>query len=151
MTEAADRSNSLVVPVVVDQGNVSFHGRSGKQQISWRDSAMITATSQGQLRLPGMKPEAGRHRGRLESREATGDLVHALLIRGKASQLKDNQIADQHQSCLYRSVEPLSELRKASVSDPGPNACIEKSGAIELRRLQPCHGTQERSRPAATS
>jgi hypothetical protein len=135
----------------VDQGNISFHCRSGEQQISWRDSAMIAATSQGKLRFPGMRPEAGKHRDRLESREATGDLLHTLLIRSQASQLEDNQIADQHQSCLYRRVEPHREPRKASVSNPGPNARIEKSWAVELRKLRLDRGTQKRSRPAATS
>src|SRR6476646_1830958 len=51
VTEAACCGNSFVIPVVVDQGNVSFHGRSSEQQVSWRDSAMIAATSQGKLRL----------------------------------------------------------------------------------------------------
>ena len=151
MTETAYRGNSLVVSVVVDQGNVRFHGRGGEQQINRRDSAMIAATSQSKLRLPGARPEIGGHWDRLESCEAAGDLLHTLLIRGEASQLKDNQIADQHQPFPYCSVEPLREPREASVSNPGPNAGIEKSWAIELRRLQLSHGTQERSRPAATS
>ncbi len=151
MAKIADCGYSFVIPVVVDQGNVRFHGCGSEQQINRRDSAMIATTSQGKLRLPGARPEAGGHWDRLESREAAGDLLHTLLIRGEASQLKDNQIADQHQPCLYGSVEPLREPREASVSNPGPNTCIEKSWAIELRRLQLSHGTQERSRPAATS
>lgn len=151
MTEAAGCGNSFVIPVVVDQGNVSFYGRGSKQQISWRDSAMIAATSQGKLRLPGTRPEASGHWDRLESCEAVGDLLHTLFIRSETSQLKDNQIADQHQSRLYRRVEPLREPRKASVSNPSPNARIEKGGTIELRRLQLGPGTQKRSLPAATS
>lgn len=111
---------------------------------------MVAATGQGELRIPRTRPEAGGHRHRLESCEATGDLLRTLLIRGKTSQLEDNQVTDQHQSGLDSGVKPPRELGKASVSDPGPSSRIEESRAIELRkRLN--DGGQERSRPAATS
>lgn len=151
MAEAANRGDSLVVAVVMDQGNLSFHGGRGEQQISWWHSAVIPATSQGQLRLPRTRPEASGHRDCLESSKAAGDLLCTSLIWSKTSQLKDDQIADQHQTRLYSSVEPLRKPGKAPVADPGPNAGIEKSRAIELRRLQLGLGAQERSLPAATS
>lgn len=90
MTEAADCGDSLVVSVVMDQGNVSFNSRSGEQQIGWRDSTMVTATGQGKLRLPRVRPEAGRHRDRLKSRETISDLLGTILVGGQSSQLEDD-------------------------------------------------------------
>jgi hypothetical protein len=151
VTKGANRGDSLVVTVVMDHGYISLHGGGGEQQVSRRDSAMVASTGQSKLRLPCVRPEAGWHRNRLKSCEATGNLLRTLLIRSKTSQLKDNQIADEHQPCPHSDVEPLRKPRKTSVSNPGPNARIEKSWAIELRKLQLGHGTQARSRPAATS
>lgn len=151
MTETADRGDSLVVAVVVDQSNVCPHCRGGEQQIGWWHSAMVPSSSQGKLRHPRMSPETGRHRDSLKGRQATSYLLGAWLIGSKPGQLEDDQVANQDQARLDGGVEPLCEPGEAPVPNPGPNARIEECRSIELRKRQLCRGTQERSRPTATS
>jgi len=49
VTKPADGSDALVIPVVVNKGNVSLLSRGGEQQVGRWYSTMVSATRQGQL------------------------------------------------------------------------------------------------------
>jgi hypothetical protein len=151
MAKPTDSRNPLVVAVVVDQGHAGLLSGAGEDETRGRNAAMIAICRQLQLSSPRAGPQLARHRDRLESGEAIGDLASAPLIRSKARQLQDHQVAYEDKPCFYGCVEPACQLGKSAIAHPGPSASIEKRRSIELKQLQLSHEAQSRSRPAAIS
>ncbi len=140
LAEATDRSDPLIVAVVVDKGHVCLFSCAREEEIRRRNSAVIAARSQRQLSLPRSSPELSRHRNRFEGGEAVGDLMSARLIGRKAGELENDQIADQNLPGLDGGIEPSCELRKPAIAHPGPGTGVEESGSIEAKQSQTGHG-----------
>ena len=151
LAQVGDGGDALVVAVVVDERQASAPGGGGEQQVRGRDAAMLAGGGQRELGVAGITPDLGRHRRGGKVGEALGELGGPPGVGGKAGQLKDDEVAGEDEAGGDGGVEPIGEMGEAAVADPGPDTGIEKGGSIELERMGPRRGAQDRSRPAATS
>jgi len=125
MAKAADSRDPLVVAVIVDQNRAGLLGRAGEEEVCGWNLAVIAIRRQCQLSFPRAGPQLARHRDRLESGEAVGDLVSPPLIRSKARQFKDHQVTYEDKTYFDGCVEPARQFGKSAITHPGPSAGIE--------------------------
>src|SRR5436190_23140830 len=106
MAKPARRCDPLVVAVVVDQSHAGLLRCTSQEKVRGRNSTVIASNRQCQLSPSGSTPELNRHRNHLEGGETIGYLAGSLLIGSKASQLEDDQVADQDKARLDDGAEP---------------------------------------------